>query len=103
VLDPNGNVYDVATTTSDANGFYKATFTPPVTGEYTVIASFDGSRAYFGSNAQAALSVLQPAQTAPPTEPPADYTYSYVTGFGVGIIIAVVVIGVVIILMLRKR
>jgi hypothetical protein len=103
VLDPNGNVYDVATTTSDANGFYKAMFTPPVTGEYTVIASFDGSRAYFGSNAQAALSVLQPAQTAPPTEPPADYTYSYVTGFGIGIIIAVVVIGVVIILMLRKR
>jgi hypothetical protein len=103
VLDPNGNVYDVATTTSDANGFYKAMFTPQVPGEYTIIASFAGSKAYYGSNSETGIGVVQAVQTAPPTEPPGDYTYSYVTGFGIGIIIAVVVIGVVIILMLRKR
>ncbi|MCX8152966.1 MAG: hypothetical protein N3E52_00865, partial [Candidatus Bathyarchaeota archaeon] len=40
VLDPNGNYYEVARTTSDANGFYSATFTPPVPGKYTVIARF---------------------------------------------------------------
>jgi hypothetical protein len=103
VLDPNGNVYDVATTTSDANGFYKAMFTPAVPGEYTIIASFAGSKAYYGSSSETGIGVVQAVQTAPPTEPPADYTYSYVTGFGIGIIIAVVVIGIVIILMLRKR
>jgi hypothetical protein len=103
VLDPNGNVYDAVTTTSDANGFYKAMFTPQVPGEYTVYATFAGSKAYYGSNAQAGLGVMQAAETAPPTEPPYDPTGTYVTGFGVGIIIAVVVIGLVIILMLRKR
>jgi hypothetical protein len=103
VLDPNGNAYPVGTTTADASGFYKLMFTPEVPGEYTVIASFEGSNAYYGSSAKTATGVLQAVETAPPTEPPADPTGTYVTGFGIGIIIAVVVIGLIIILMLRKR
>jgi hypothetical protein len=104
VLDPNGNSYEVGTVTSDENGFYQLMFEPPVSGEYTVYATFCGSEAYWGSSTTTALGVLAaPEPTAPPTEPPADPTGTYVTGFGIGIIVVVVVIGLVIILMLRKR
>jgi hypothetical protein len=103
VLDPNGNFYEVATTTSDDSGFYKAMFTPEVSGEYTVLVSFAGSNAYYGSYAETAVGVLEAVETAPPTEPPADPTGTYVTGFGIGILVAVVVIGLIIILMLRRR
>jgi hypothetical protein len=104
VLDPNSNIYDVGTATSDSNGFYKLTFTPLVPGEYTVIASFTGSKAYYGSNAEAALYVEEaPEPTAAPTPTPASMTDTYVLGIGAGAIIAIVAIGLLIILMFRKR
>ncbi len=104
VLDPNNNCYDVATATSDANGFYSCTFEPPVPGKYTIIATFSGSESYWGSSAETAIYVESaPAATPEPTPTPAPMTDMYVTGFGIGMIIAIVVIGLVIILMLRKR
>jgi hypothetical protein len=64
VLDPNNNVYDVGTTTSDASGMFKLAFTPEVPGEYIVIASFAGSGGYYGSFAETALFVEEaPAHT----------------------------------------
>ena len=51
VLDPNGNTYVVGTTTSDADGFYSCAFTPEVSGNYKVIASFAGTKSYWGSHA----------------------------------------------------
>jgi hypothetical protein len=104
VLDPNGNCYDVATATSDVNGFYSVAFTPLVPGKYTIYASFTGSESYWSSNAVTAINVENaPAQTAPPTPAPASMTDTYVLGLGVGAIIAIIAIGLVIILMLRKR
>jgi hypothetical protein len=104
VLDPNGNYYEVATTTSDDSGFYKAMFTPPVPGEYTVYAMFTGSDAYYGSSSETAVGVLQaPAETPAPTASPTPLADIYILPATIGIIVAVVVIGLVIILMLRKR
>ena len=104
VLDPNGNCYDVATATSDVNGFYSATFTPPVPGKYTVYATFTGSESYYGSSATTAINVEEaPAATAEPTPIPASAADLYFLPVSIGIIIAIVVIGLVIILMLRKR
>jgi len=104
VLDSNGNVYDVATATSDANGFYSATFTPPVPGKYVVYATFSGSESYWPSSATTALNVESaPQPTALPTATPGPMTDTYVLGLGLGSIIAIVVIGLVLILMLRKR
>jgi outer membrane protein assembly factor BamB len=104
VIDPNGNVYDVGTATSDASGFYKVAFTPEVPGEYTIIASFPGSGAYYGSYAETAINVdPAPTPTVAPTEPPEPMTDTYVLGLGATSIIAIVAIGLVIILMLRKR
>ncbi|MGB9842084.1 MAG: hypothetical protein ACPLKZ_05095 [Candidatus Bathyarchaeales archaeon] len=103
VFDPNKNFYEVGRTTSDDSGFFRLTFEPPVPGEYTVIARFPGSKAYYGSFAKTAIYVEEapPAPEATPT--PASMTDAYVLGFGLAAIIAIVAIGLVIILMLRKR
>ncbi|MGB9915437.1 MAG: PQQ-binding-like beta-propeller repeat protein [Candidatus Bathyarchaeales archaeon] len=101
VLDPNGNYYEVARTTSDANGFYSATFTPPVPGKYTVIARFAGSKAYYGSSAETALIVGEaPAATAEATPAPQAPVETYFAISTVAIIAAVILVGL---LILRKR
>jgi len=102
VIDPNNNVYEVGRTTSDSSGFYSYMFTPEVPGKYTVIASFDGSGAYYGSFAETAFGVEEaPAATPEPTPTPAPMTDTYVLGVGIAIII-IVIIGFAL-LLLRKR
>jgi hypothetical protein len=104
VLDPNNNIYEVARTTSNENGFYSCTFVPEVPGKYNIIASFEGSSAYYGSFAETAINVEQaPAATPEPTPKPASLADIYILPGIIGIIIAIVVVGLVIILMLRRR
>jgi hypothetical protein len=104
VLDSNNNFYEVGRATSDASGFYSVAFTPEVPGKYTVYASFAGSKAYYGSQAEEAINVEQaPAATPPPTPTPAPMTDTYVLGFGIAMLIAIVVIGLVIILLVRRQ
>jgi hypothetical protein len=102
VLDPNNNVYEVGTTTSEDNGFYKLAFTPSVPGEYSIYATFSGSGSYYGSTAVTAIVVENaPEATPAPSPTPAPMTDTYVMGFGIGIIIAII-IGFAL-LLLRKR
>jgi len=104
VLDPNDNYYEVGRTTSDADGFFKLAFIPEVPGEYTVIASFAGSGAYYGSHAKTAVNVEEaPAASPPPTPTPAPMTDMYILGSTAGIIVAIVVVGLLLVLLLRKR
>ena len=104
VLDPNGNYYDVGTTTSDDAGFYKLTFTPPVPGEYTIYAAFAGSKAYYGSFTETAIYVEEaPASTPEPTPMPESLADICILPGIIGIIVAIVVVGAVLMLMLRKR
>jgi len=92
VLDPNNNYYEVGRTTSDASGFYKVAFTPQVPGEYTIVARFPGSEAYYSSYAETAIGVLEAPQPTPaPTPTPAPMTDTYVMGFGVALLIAVII------------
>jgi hypothetical protein len=104
VMDPNNNPYEIGRATSDENGFYSVTFTPPVPGKYTVYASFDGSKAYYGSAAQTAITVDDaPAETPPPPATPAPMTDTYVMGFGIALLIAIIVVGLLLFLLLRRR
>jgi WD40 repeat protein len=104
VIDPNNNCYDVATATSNEEGFYSATFTPSVPGKYTIYASFGGSESYWPSSAVTAINVENaPEPTQAPAATPAPMTDTYVLGLGAGAIVAIIAIGLVIILMLRKR
>jgi outer membrane protein assembly factor BamB len=57
VVDPNGNWYDIGTAYTDASGFYKISWEPPVPGEYLILASFAGSEAYYGSYVETAIVV----------------------------------------------
>ncbi len=71
-IDPNGNIHEIGTVTSDMMGNYAIMWTPPVPGLYKVIATFEGSESYFGSAAEAAFGVYEaqiPPQTAPLTTP----------------------------------
>jgi outer membrane protein assembly factor BamB len=100
-VDPNGNWKHIDTVTSDSSGTFKKMFTPEVPGEYTIIATFPGSGAYYASYAQTAIGVSEaPPATPPPQYPvPMDYTMSII-GATIAVIIAV---AIATILILRKR
>ncbi len=104
VLDPNNNYYEVGRTTSDLTGFYKLAFTPEVPGEYTLVARFAGSKAYWPSFSETAINVEEaPAATPEPASTPTSLADQYILpGIG-GIIAAIAIVGVVLALLLRKR
>jgi hypothetical protein len=104
VVDPNSNVYEIGRVTSDVEGNYALPFEPLVPGDYQIIASFAGTKAYGPSSATTYLTVEEaPAATPMPTPPPASVADMYLLPSVAGIIVAIVVIGIVIILMLRRR
>jgi len=76
-LDPNNNFYEIGTVTSDASGMFKKMWEPPVPGEYTIIATFEGSESYYGSYAETAIGVTEapiPYPEAPTAEDVAQKT-----------------------------
>jgi hypothetical protein len=100
-IDPNGNFVHIATTTSDDSGMFKKAFVPEVPGEYTIIATFGGSKSYYSSYAETAIYV---DEAPPPTPEPAVLTLppfeTYIMGATVAIIIAIAIVGL---LLFRKR
>jgi hypothetical protein len=104
-LDPNGNFYEIGTVTSDAAGMYKLIWEPPVPGEYTIIATFEGSDSYYSSYGETAIGVTEAASPTQPIEPePTEAAEVPLISMEVAIIIAVaVIIGIVAFWTLRKR
>ena len=104
VIDANGNYREIGTATTDATGSYSLSWMPDISGKYTVLATFAGSKAYYGSYDQAAFVVDEaPAATAEPTAPPQSPADLYMLPGIIGIIITIIVVGVAIILLQRKR
>jgi hypothetical protein len=104
VVDPNGNYYNVGTTTSDTSGSFKLAFDPQVPGEYTILASFAGSGSYYGSTAETAIVVDEAATTTPTATPTASMADQYLIPLGIAIIATIIIVGVVLVLVvLRKR
>ncbi len=105
VLDSNGNNRIIGTTTTDAQGTFGYNWTPDITGNYTVTATFAGTDAYYGSSADTYLYANAPpstpiAPTASPTSAADKYFVPAIAGLFVLIII---VLALVAIMMLRKR
>jgi hypothetical protein len=82
-IDPNGNFQDIGTTTSDTNGNYGISWTPPVPGTYKISANFEGSVSYGPSSAttymligekSATPAVVTPAPSETATAPPVSPT-----------------------------
>jgi hypothetical protein len=105
VIDSNGNHRTIGTVTTTSSGTYSLTWTPDISGDYTVIATFVGSNGYWPSSMQTAFNVMQaPAATAAPTPAPASMADLYILPGIIAIIIAIVIVGVVLaLLMLRKH
>jgi hypothetical protein len=104
VIDPNENCYEIGRTTSDFSGHFGFDFVPQVPGRYTVIATFEGSGAYYGSFAESSLLVEEmPASTAPPTPTPASTADLYFMPISIGMIVAIVIVLLLLVLVLRKR
>jgi hypothetical protein len=102
VLDANGNYRNIGTTTSSADGFYSYSWVPDIPGEYKVYATFAGSGAYYGSNAESAFTVDEaPQSSATPTVERITPAYDlYIVGMGVAVLIA---LAIATLLILRKR
>jgi outer membrane protein assembly factor BamB len=104
VVDPNNNSYGVGTATADADGFFKMSFDPLVPGEYTVVATFEGSEGYWPSHAKTAINVAEaPGATAPPTTAPESAADLYFLPVSAGMIVAIVAVLVLLVLIYRKR
>ncbi|MCW4018948.1 MAG: hypothetical protein NWF00_09775 [Candidatus Bathyarchaeota archaeon] len=73
-VDPNGNFQDIGYATSDIQGDFALQWTPPVPGMYKVTATFEGSAAYYGSEAGTSFyvteTVANPAVTQSQPEQP---------------------------------
>jgi outer membrane protein assembly factor BamB len=65
-VDPNNNYQNLGTTMSDSYGNFGFAFEPEVPGTYMIIASFEGSGAYWGATTTSYL-VVDPVST--PTTP----------------------------------
>jgi hypothetical protein len=105
VIDANGNYRHVGTTTSDSTGKYSYSWSPDITGKYTVIATFAGSKAYYASFDETSFVVDPAAATATPLATPAQSMADlYFVPATIGIVVAIVIVGAVLaLLLLRKR
>ena len=104
-VDPNGNIVNIGTTTSDITGNYVIAWTPPVPGTYTITATFLGTNSYYASSAETHLTVgTAPAVTAAPTATPTSVADMYFVPAIAGLFVLIIVVAIVLaLLMLRKR
>jgi hypothetical protein len=66
-IDPNGNSQPIGETTTDLKGHYGLMWKPPMEGQYTITASFEGSNSYYPSYDTAYIAV-DPAPSGAPVE-----------------------------------
>jgi outer membrane protein assembly factor BamB len=67
-VDPDGNYAPLGETTSDSYGNWAYEFCPEKVGKYMIIATFQGSGAYFGSTQTSYLTVVEPAAAPEPQQ-----------------------------------
>ncbi len=105
-IDPNGNLIQIGTATTDAQGLYHYTWTPPdVSGDYVITASFVGTNSYYGSAAETAVAV-EPAHTVAPTPTPQTNlvtTTDLLTYIVIAVVAIIIAIAIATLLMLRKH
>ncbi len=108
VVDANGNFRQIGETTSDASGTWAFNWTPDISGDFQVVASFPGSNSYYPSSATAYFYASEGATHAPtatPTSGVATTTdlLTYITIAAVAIIIVIIIVGVVLSSSIRKH
>jgi hypothetical protein len=105
-IDPNSNPITLGTATTDSNGMFHFTWTPPsVPGTYSITATFSGTNGYWGSNAETNMIVQNaPSATAAPTATPTSVANTYFVPAIAGLFVLIIIVAIVLaLLMLRKR
>ncbi|NLF87467.1 hypothetical protein GX563_01435 [Candidatus Bathyarchaeota archaeon] len=104
VVDANGNFRQIGATTSDATGQFSFSWQPDIAGLYTVIATFDGSNAYYSSYAETSFSADEAAATPAPaaTQEP-SMADLYFLPISVALVILVVIVLAMLAIMIMKK
>jgi len=105
VIDSNHNQRDIGTTTSDVMGNFGLTWTPDISGDYQVIATFKGSNSYYPSSSSTYFFAGETPTHEPVVTPQSNAAttsdlMTYNLGVGIAIIIAIAIVGLV---LLRKK
>jgi hypothetical protein len=104
VVDSNGNYRTVGTTKTDASGTYRLTWTPDISGDYTVVATFAGTNGYYGSYAEDGFAVMDAISTPTATETPVSVADMYFIPAIAGIFALIIIVLVMLaVIMIRKR
>ena len=108
VTDSNGNTRAIGTTTTSATGAYSLTWTPDISGNYTVTANFAGTNGYWPSTAQTSFVVDNAPSTTPTATTQTNLAttgdlMTYITLAAIAIIIVIAIVGVLLVIMLRKK
>ena len=102
-IDPNGNFIHIGRVTSDISGMFSHMWTPEVTGKYTIIATFEGSKSYYASFAETAIGVSEAPEEPPAEEPEEAPAYTAIDLAIIAAVVVAIVIGIVNLWALRKR
>ncbi|MCW3998633.1 MAG: PQQ-binding-like beta-propeller repeat protein [Candidatus Bathyarchaeota archaeon] len=104
VIDANGNYRNIGTAQTDSTGTYRLTWTPDISGDYTVLATFAGTNGYWPSYAEDGFTVMDTAAaTVVPTTEPVSIADQYFVPAVTGLFIAIIIVMVLVLLGLRKR
>jgi len=106
VTDSNGNCYNIGTATTDATGMYSLTWTPTIPGNFTVTATFAGTKGYWPSTGETTFNIMSAPSTttAAPTPTPTSVADMYFVPAIAGLFVLIIVVAIVLaVLVLRKR
>jgi outer membrane protein assembly factor BamB len=102
IVNPNGEYVWLGTETTDADGNYGYSWRPTTEGKYTVMATFDGSGAYYGSHAVTYLTVGPAATPSSPIVPEPTAQFPITEAAIIGAIIAIAIV-LAALLLIKKR
>ena len=104
-VDPNNNTVTIGTTTTNSEGNYYYDWTPSITGDYTITATFAGSNSYWPSTSQTGTVVTEAAASTPSPYPTVSLasTQMYIMGIGIAIIVVIIIGFALLYLALRKH
>jgi hypothetical protein len=104
VMDSNGNYRQIGTTTSNAIGTYSFTWTPDISGDYTVYATFQGSESYYSSTAAAGFHASESSTTQTPTVTPSTSMADqyFLPAIAAIVVLIIIVLALLIAMMMKK-
>jgi hypothetical protein len=105
VVDSNNNFRTIGTATTDATGMYTLTWTPDISGNFTVYANFAGTNGYWPSYAETSFVANSAhATTAPTATAAASVADTYFVPAIAGLfVLIIIVLALVALQMFRKR